>query len=112
MTKNIKVAVIGAGMMGKNHLKTYANMPGVKLVGIYDVFPDAAKAAAKTYGIKAFSSMEEVAKKTEGVKDCVVNFMTLKMEVEFEDGADEKSVMKMVEKNCKKVEDDCEIFYD
>ena len=56
--------------------------------------------------------MEEAAKKTEGVKDCVVNFMTLKMEVEFEDGADEKSVMKMVEKNCKKVEDDCEIFYD
>ena len=57
------------------------------------------------------SKMEEAAKKTEGVKDCVVNFMTLKMEVEFEDGADEKSVMKMVEKNCKKVEDDCEIFY-
>ncbi|MBR6327489.1 MAG: Gfo/Idh/MocA family oxidoreductase, partial [Alphaproteobacteria bacterium] len=45
MTKNIKVAVIGAGMMGKNHLKTYANMPGIKLVGVYDVFPDAAKAA-------------------------------------------------------------------
>lgn len=58
------------------------------------------------------SKMEEAAKKTEGVKDCVVNFMTLKMEVEFEDGVDEKSVMKMVEKNCKKVEDDCEIFYD
>ena len=67
MTKNIKVAVIGAGMMGKNHLKTYANMPGVKLVGVYDVFPDAAKAAAKTYGIKAFSSMEEVAKNVDAV---------------------------------------------
>lgn len=67
MTKNIKVAVIGAGMMGKNHLKTYANMPGVKLVGVYDVFPDAAKTAAKTYGIKAFSSMEEVAKNVDAV---------------------------------------------
>jgi predicted dehydrogenase len=67
MTKNIKVAVIGAGMMGKNHLKTYANMQGVKLVGVYDVFPEAAKTAAQTYGIKAFSSMEEVAKNVDAV---------------------------------------------
>ena len=44
-----------------------------------------------------------------GVKDCVVNFMALKMKVTFEEGADEKAVMKEVLKNCKKVEDDCEI---
>ena len=54
--------------------------------------------------------MEQAAKKTAGVKDCVVNFMTLKMNVEFEDGADAGSVMKDVLKNCKKVEDDCEIY--
>lgn len=53
--------------------------------------------------------MEEAAKKTEGVKDCVVNFMTLKMKVTFEEGVDNKKVMKEVLKNCKKVEDDCEI---
>ena len=53
--------------------------------------------------------MEETAKKTEGVKDCVVNFMTLKMKVTFEEGMDDKKVMKEVLKNCKKVEDDCEI---
>ncbi len=54
--------------------------------------------------------MEEAAKATEGVKDCTVNFMTLKMNVEFEDGADKNEVMQNVVKNCKKVEDDCEIF--
>ena len=32
------------------------------------------------------------------------------MIVEFEEGADAKAVMKDVLKNCKKVEDDCEIF--
>lgn len=53
--------------------------------------------------------MEEAIKKTEGVKDCVVNFMTLKMKVTFEEGVDDKKVMKEVLKNCKKVEDDCEI---
>ena len=57
----LKVAVIGAGMMGKNHIKTYKNMADVELVGVYDVFPEAAKSAAEMFGIKAFSSMEEVA---------------------------------------------------
>ena len=54
--------------------------------------------------------MEDAAKKTPGVKDAVVNFMALKMSVEFEEGADPKAVMKDVLKSCKKVEDDCEIF--
>jgi hypothetical protein len=54
--------------------------------------------------------MEDAARKTEGVKDVTVNFMMLKMKVEFEDGADVDAVMKNVRENCKKVEDDCEIF--
>ncbi|MBR4413621.1 MAG: cation transporter, partial [Lachnospiraceae bacterium] len=51
--------------------------------------------------------MEDAANKTEGVKSAAVNFMTQKMRVEFEDGADEKATMKQVLKNCRKVEDDC-----
>ena len=54
--------------------------------------------------------MEEATKKTEGVKNAVVSFMAQSMTVEFEDGADEKAVMKQVVKNCKKVEEDCEIY--
>ena len=56
------------------------------------------------------NKMEEAAQKTTGVKDASVNFIALKMNVEFEDGADVGSVMKEVLKNCKKVEDDCEIY--
>ena len=56
------------------------------------------------------AKMEEAAKNTAGVKDATVNFMTLKMIVEFEDGQESKAVMQEVLKNCKKVEDDCEIF--
>lgn len=55
--------------------------------------------------------MQEAAKKTEGVSNAVVNFMTQKMDVEFSDGADEKKVMKAVLKACKKVEPDCEIEF-
>ncbi len=69
----------------------------------------------KTYKIdvdcaNCANKMEEAAKKTNGVKDAVVNFMTLKMNVEFEEGADIKKVMNDVLSNCKAVEEDCEIF--
>lgn len=73
-------------------------------------------AMKKTYKIEVdcancANKMEEATKKTAGVKDAVVNFMTLKMSVEFEDGVEPKDVMKEVLKNCKKIEDDCEIFF-
>lgn len=69
----------------------------------------------KTYKIEVdcancANKMEEAAKKTEGVANATVNFMTLKMIVEFEEGADVKAVMERVLANCKKVEDDCEIY--
>ncbi len=54
--------------------------------------------------------MEEVAKKTEGVIDAVVNFIALKMKVEFAEGVDEKEVMELVRRNCRKIDSDCEIF--
>ena len=67
MTNTVKVAVIGAGMMGRNHLKTYKNLQGVELVGVYDIFPEAREKAAEMFGIKAFSSLEEVAASVDAV---------------------------------------------
>lgn len=69
----------------------------------------------KTYKIEVDCAncanlMEEAAKKTPGVENAVVNFMTQKMIVEFQEGQDPASVMKAVEKNCKRVEDDCVIY--
>ncbi len=69
----------------------------------------------KTYKIdvdcaNCANKMEQAAKETRGVANASVNFMTLKMAVEFEDGADVDAVMAEVIKNCKVVEDDCEIF--
>ena len=54
--------------------------------------------------------MEDAAKKTEGVLDASVSFMTLKMKVEFAEGANPQEVMERVRENCKKAEADCEIF--
>ena len=68
----------------------------------------------KTYKIEVDCAncanlMEEATKKTAGVADATVNFMTQKMIVEFEDGQDAKAVMKDELKACKKVKPDCEI---
>lgn len=68
----------------------------------YKVEVDCANCAAK---------MEEAVKQTKGVKDATLSFMTLKLKVEFEDGVDVNAVMKEALKNCKKVEDDCEIYF-
>ena len=69
----------------------------------------------KTYKIEVdcancANKMEEAARKIPGVKAVTVNFMALKMIVEFEESADPAAVMKQVSAACKKVEDDCEIF--
>ena len=56
------------------------------------------------------NKMEDAAKRTPGVKDATVNFMMLKINVEFEEGQEPKAVMQEVLKNCKKVESDCEIY--
>lgn len=69
----------------------------------------------KTYKIEVdcpncANKMEEAAKKTDGVADAVVNFMALKLIVEFEDGANIKAVMQNVRESCKKIDDDFEIY--
>ena len=69
----------------------------------------------KTYKIEVDCAncanlMENAAAETEGVAAAAVNFMTQKMTVEFAEGADVDAVMKNVVRNCKKVEDDCEIY--
>lgn len=70
----------------------------------------------KTYKIEVDCAncanlMEQAAKKVPGVANASVNYMTLKMRVEFMDGFEPVSVMEQVLKVCKKVEPDCKIFF-
>ena len=55
--------------------------------------------------------MEQAANKVPGVTKAVVNYMTLKMTVEFADGCDTQAIMENVLKACRKIEPDCEIFF-
>ena len=65
----------------------------------------------KTYQIEVDCAncanlMEEATKKTEGVADAVVNFMTQKMTIEAEESRFDE-IMKEVVAVCRKVEPDC-----
>ena len=61
----------------------------------------------KTYKIEVDCAncanlVEDAAKKVEGVKELTISFMTQKMKVSFEEGADEETVMANVLKVAKK----------
>lgn len=70
---------------------------------------------SKTYKIEVDCAncanlVEEAAKKVEGVKDLTISFMTQKMKVSFEEGADEEKVMACILKTARKIESDFEIL--
>jgi copper chaperone CopZ len=69
----------------------------------------------KTYKVEVdcaacAEKMQEAIRNTEGVKDANLSFMTLKVKVEFEDGVDPDQVIRIARDNCKKVEDDFELY--
>lgn len=71
----------------------------------------------KTYKIEVDCAncaikMEEAAKKVEGIEEVSVSFMAQKMKIAFAEGTDERAAMKAVVKACKRVESDCEIFWE
>jgi predicted dehydrogenase len=53
----IKIGVIGAGHLGKIHLKILKNLPEFELVGLYDKDPDRAKAVAEELEVPAFDKL-------------------------------------------------------
>jgi len=60
----LKVAVLGTGSLGKNHVRLYAELAAagvVEFTGVYDVVSDAARRIAEQYGVRAFASITEAA---------------------------------------------------
>lgn len=108
MTDKIKVAVIGAGMMGKNHLKTYKTLAGVELVGVYDIFEDAAKTAAEMFGITAFSSLEEVAQNVDAVSVVTTSVTHAEVGTFFL----KKGIHCLIEKPLAATEEECRLLID
>lgn len=57
----LKIGVLGAGHLGKIHIKCLKNLPDeFDLVGFYDPSPEAASAVSANFNIKAFDTIEEL----------------------------------------------------
>ena len=108
MTNKVRVAVIGAGMMGKNHLKMYKTLANVELVGVYDIFEEAAKTAAEMFGIKAFSSLEEVAQNVDAVSVVTTSVTHAEVGGFFLN----KGIHCLIEKPLAATEDECRMLID
>lgn len=67
----IKAGVAGTGSMGRNHARVYSMLENVELTAIYDQDIERAKAVADEFGGVAVSSLEELAKLTQGVSVAV-----------------------------------------
>ena len=58
MVKMMKIALVGAGHMGKLHARTIAGREDARLVAVCDVDAAAAAALAETYGARALGEVE------------------------------------------------------
>jgi predicted dehydrogenase len=63
----LRVGVLGAGAMGRNHARVLAGLPGAHLVGVHDPRHEVAAAVAAEHGTRAFASAEELAGEVEAV---------------------------------------------
>ncbi len=60
MNAATRVAVVGAGAMGRNHLRIYANLKNVELVGIVEPIEKRAREVAEEYGCRIFAGIEDL----------------------------------------------------
>lgn len=58
-----KIGVIGVGTMGRHHIRVYAGLPDVELVGIADINKDVVHEIAERYNTEAFIDYKELLKR-------------------------------------------------
>lgn len=58
----LKIGVLGAGHLGKIHLRLIRELPEYELVGFYDPDPETARQVEEQYGIRSIPSVDELVK--------------------------------------------------
>jgi len=58
--RSIRVGVIGVGVMGSNHARVFAGLPGAELVGVVDPDRKQAEFVARTLGCKAVGDVADL----------------------------------------------------
>jgi predicted dehydrogenase len=67
----LKIGVLGAGHLGKIHIRLLKEIHSAKLIGFFDLDKDAAVAVEKEFGIRRFDSYEDLLNEADAI-DIVV----------------------------------------
>ena len=65
--KKPKIGVVGAGHLGKHHIKHLSNHKGVDFVGVFDINEDSLKNICDEFSVKPLQSLEELISLCEAV---------------------------------------------
>ncbi len=58
--KKPKIGVVGAGHLGKHHIKHLSNHKGVDFIGVFDINEDSLKNICDEFSVRPFKSLEEL----------------------------------------------------
>src|SRR4051794_5230693 len=58
--RDLRVGVVGAGVMGSNHARVLAGLPDVTLVGVVDPLPAHRTRATELTGCRTFATLDEL----------------------------------------------------
>jgi predicted dehydrogenase len=67
----VRVGVVGVGALGQHHARVYAELPGARLAGIYDVDRDRAAEIAARHGVRAFPRLRELIDEADAISIAV-----------------------------------------
>ncbi|MEM1581518.1 MAG: Gfo/Idh/MocA family oxidoreductase [Candidatus Bathyarchaeia archaeon] len=63
--RRLKMAVVGIGFWGRNHIRVLSEIPEVELIAVCDIDVQRAKAISEKYGLKSYSNSREMYRKEE-----------------------------------------------
>lgn len=81
--KKIKVAVIGAGHLGKIHARIYAQCKDAELIGICDTDIEKAKIHAQSFSTKAYSNYKQLLNEADAVSIATPTSSHFKIAADF-----------------------------
>ena len=67
MQKKVKIGVVGAGHLGKHHIKHLANHSLVDFIGFFDTNQDSAESVSKQFDVKSFDRENDLIDAAEGI---------------------------------------------
>jgi UDP-N-acetylglucosamine 3-dehydrogenase len=107
---DIKIAVIGLGIMGRNHARVLADLPGVALVAASDPSPDAHRAFRGPSTVKLYADYIQLLEQEK--PDAVVIAAPSELHAEIACAAAERGAHLLVEKPIAKTREDAQRIID